>query len=314
MPMCVASWPRQEAYVPSLPVRCSATALVSKLRTSNICLNSSTRFLLSWANSGKSSRTRRPSAPRYCRYSISNVATVGMPRLLGNRPTIPARAGGLATPEGKTLVSADAGAASARILHGDIGSRAIRGWRLFRRAGDIHRRKEKRGQGRVFPDTLPRRSVAAIDRLLRHAVARHAQGQRSEVIAGIGIRGQRTGVGLEHDIGIAVGELRREIEADGVVRAGRVGRGEIAIHGAAFRRIGDHRTFVQVVAIDHRPAKRRLRQVHGDLERTEFGRETAGVLDRDLVVRTLADLQGAALRSGDGHAQIGTGNYRDIGR
>src|SRR5574337_417211 len=77
MPTCVASWPRHDAYVPNLPVRCSAIDLVSNTRVDTINLYSSTIWSMSCAKSGRSFLTCLPSASRYCRYSISNLAAMG---------------------------------------------------------------------------------------------------------------------------------------------------------------------------------------------------------------------------------------------
>src|SRR5690606_11572794 len=47
--------------------------LLSKVRTNSICLNRGTSFFGS-RNASGSSPTGLPSGPRYCRYSISNLA------------------------------------------------------------------------------------------------------------------------------------------------------------------------------------------------------------------------------------------------
>src|SRR3546814_15331577 len=75
MPRWVAWWPRLAAEVPSLPVRCRAMALVSKVRTYSICLSSGTSALASFT-AGGSLPDSLPSGLRYWMYSLSHFAAM----------------------------------------------------------------------------------------------------------------------------------------------------------------------------------------------------------------------------------------------
>src|SRR5277367_4776264 len=79
-PTCVASCPRHDGYVPSCPVRCIFTHLVSKARTNTIARYMRVSSAASWAKAG-SAATALPRWSRICRYWILKSATVRMREL-----------------------------------------------------------------------------------------------------------------------------------------------------------------------------------------------------------------------------------------